>query len=121
MCRNIFSAFAVNVAACMSVMPYGFADSTTIGDAVSDLTDAADGDRGGVALLSLGELGRLDQFVLDRLALDVLLDVLEKTDEVSLFIDERLECLPSDFVKLVALLKRDRAGEVVMNCVGEPG
>lgn len=121
MCLKVFSAFSVNVAACRSVIPNGFEGSTAHGDAVSDITDEADGDMGGVALLSLGELGRLDQCVLEKLALDVLLVVLEMMEDVSLFSDARLECLLSDLVKFVALLKRDRAGEVVIDGVGELG
>jgi hypothetical protein len=122
-CRKIFSALGVKVAACMRVMPNAFGQSGALVFSNMGLADKRgdDGDRGGVALRSFGELGRLDQLVRERLALDVLLVVLDKTEPTSLVNDDLLECLLSDFVKFVALLNRDLAGDVTTECAGETG
>jgi hypothetical protein len=117
-CLRIFSALGDNVAAWIRLIPYGFEKSGFLGFTIDGLIDCC-GDAGGEALLSLGDDGKLDQFVLDRLELDGFLP--GNTELLSLFRDDLLECLLIDLVKLVALLKRDRTGDVVTEWMDASG
>jgi hypothetical protein len=91
-------------------MPYGFWLTGNLGcDRVGEDGELSVGDAGGDALRSLGEEGRLDQFVLDTDREEAV----EIVDPVSDFSEDLLECLLRDLVKLVAEFNSDRTGEVV--------
>lgn len=103
--RRIFSAFGVNVEACINVMPYGFG--------VVGADGRAGEASGGVAVRSAGEVGRPGQFVLESDVVDGEADVAELvSDTDELLLGDRVKDEPPN---------NDFAGDDVMEWFGELG